>query len=87
MTWKLLSPPFTLTQGTEYAAAMHLGLLEKSLATVDAITAKFTEAGFTGVTIDDSDAANPKANGTWGQATQSNVTLPEEIKDVWEWSP
>ena len=74
-----------LVNGMLYSGAMHLGFLEKSLASVAAISAKFTDAGFINVTVDDQDAGNPRANGTWGLPTQSNVQLPSEVQTVWVW--
>jgi hypothetical protein len=85
MTWNRLYPPLTLTQGRTYSALLHLSWAEKAFATPGAIEAKLEGAGFTGVSVDMNGDGGPLATGSWGQPTQSGVTLPEEIVSVWEW--
>jgi hypothetical protein len=60
-------------------------ITEKAVATPDMITSKFTAVGFTNVSVDDSDASNPRVLGTWPLPDQDNVDFPSEVKTVWEW--
>jgi hypothetical protein len=79
--WKAMTAPFQLTSGTLYAASLDLSFVEK-LAATDAIVAqKFTDVGFTGVTVD---LPNKRVEGTWSGDSQE-VTLPGEVQTVWEW--
>jgi hypothetical protein len=87
MPWIQLTAPFSLTQGKQYSALLHLGFVEAHLANPDIITGKFTDQGFIGVTCDDSDPSNPRVCGTWPLAEADNVPFPSEVKTVWEWSP
>jgi hypothetical protein len=84
MTWNLLEAPFTLKQGTLYACMLKLSFGEKIVATADMVAQKFTDAGFTGVTVD---MNVPRAEGTWGQPDDAGVTLPSEVVTVWRWDP
>jgi hypothetical protein len=86
MAWKQLTAPITLEQDKQYSALLHLGFVEKAVATPDMITSKFTAVGFTNVTVDDSDTSNPRVLGTWPLADQDDVSFPSEVKTVWEWS-
>ena len=85
MAWKQISPPFTLTQNTQYSALLHLSFIEKAVATPDMITSKFTAVGFANVSVDDSDTSNPRVLGTWPLPDQDDVSFPSEVKTVWEW--
>ena len=83
MPWTQMTAPFQLTNGTQYAASLDLSFVEK-LAATDAIVAqKFTDVGFTGVTVD---LPNKRVEGTWSGDSEA-VTLPSEVSEVWEWQP
>ena len=83
-TWTPLQAPISLKQGTLYACALKFDFGEKLLATEAMVTQKFTDAGFTGVTVD---MSVPRAEGTWGQPDDDDVTLPSEVVQVWRWDP
>lgn len=77
-----LKRPFTLKSGVLYACTYKLSFVEKHLATEELIAQRFTDAGFTGVTVD-MDAS--RAEGTWGKPDQDDVSLPDEVVTVWSW--
>lgn len=81
MTWVVITAPFELTPGTQYAAALNLDWEEKVLANDENVTKKFTDAGFTNVQVD---LPNKRVTGTWS-GTDEEATLPSEVSTVWEW--
>jgi hypothetical protein len=85
MAWKQLTPPITLVQGKRYSALLHLSFIEKVAATPSIIQGKFAAVGFTNVSVDMSDASNPRCLGTWSGPDQDDVDFPDEVKTVWEW--
>ena len=85
MPWQILSQPFSLTQGTLYAAILSIPFYEKPLANEATITKKLQDAGFSGVTVDMT--RGPRVEGTWSLEDDANPPLPSEIKTVWQWAP
>lgn len=77
-----MQSPFSLKNGTLYAAAIKLSSLEKAFASIDLITNKFTTAGFSGVTVTPD---KTRVEGTWAQADADNVSLPSQVTQVWSW--
>ena len=83
MPWTQLTPPFQLTSGTQYAAALKLSWSESEFATDAIVAKKFNDVGVTSVTVD---LPNKRVEGVWSGDDQT-VTLPDEVSTVWEWEP
>lgn len=84
MTWKAMTAPFQLTNGTQYAAALDLSFVEKLAATDALVAQKFTDVGFTNVVA--TNDSGWRVEGTWNGPSQE-TTLPSEVTTVWEWVP
>ena len=65
MSWTVLTPPLSLKRDTSYACAFSLSLAEKLLATESAVAQKFTDAGFTGISVDMDAKRIDKVLATW----------------------
>ena len=84
MTWLALEPPFQLVKNAQYAAALNLSWVENAMATDAIVALKFTDVGFTSVTVD---LPNRRVEGIWSGDDGQTVTLPDEVFAVWRWEP
>ena len=79
--WIVQTAPFQLVKGTQYAAALKLSWSENEFATNDLVAKKFTDVGFTSVTVD---LPNKRVEGVWSGDDQV-ADLPPEVTTVWAW--
>jgi hypothetical protein len=86
VSWTKLSAPFSLKSEAQYSAHIHLGLMERAVATSDMVVQKFTAAGFTEVTCS-LNGADGTVYGVWGGPLQeAAVQLPSQVTAVWVWT-
>ena len=86
MAWVALTSPFSLKNGAQYSAAIHLSWGEKLIATNPMVAQKFKAAGFDNVTCA-LNGATGTVEGSWPGPDTDGVALPSEVTTVWQWMP
>jgi len=72
---------YTLTQNTNYEAAISLSWMEGTMASNEMIAAKLREAGFEKVRVEGT-GQKRKASGTWAKPSEVNVEIPKQVSEI-----